>query len=120
MGALEPLDGTEVTYSDFQPDGPPAALETTEPRKRGFLKAALAAERARVLLQAPAPPAPPPSAVGLLGRERTKVLWDQATRWPGWRWAFCRHHGIVPSTEADDGGGRRCYLGCSLDTPGVA
>lgn len=111
-GALEPLDGEVLTFPAFSPGDPPPALEVTSPRRRGFLKAALAAERARTLLQAPPPPSPPPSAAGLLGEQRTRELWNQAISWPGWQRLFCAQHGIVPSSPDDPG---RCYLGCATD-----
>ncbi len=114
FGALEPIDGTEVTFGEFRPDGPPVALEATSPRRRGYLREHLAAERARALLQAPPPASSLPSAAGLLGEERTRELWNEAIGWPGWRRLFCRHHGIVPSSPDDSG---RCYLGCSVDDP---
>jgi len=119
-GALEPIDGEELTFPEFRPDGPPVALELTgSPRRRGFLRAALAAERARALLQAAPEPAPPPSAAGLLGEARTRELWTEAVGWPGWRRVFCQMHGIVPSAPSSDG--TRCYLGCSIPTrPEVA
>lgn len=119
-GALEPIDGTEVTFGEFRPDAPLVVLETTTPRRRGFLRETLARERARALLQAPPLPSPAPSAAGLLGEERTKELWLQATRGalrPAW--GFCRQHGMVPLAETMDGR-RQCYLGCSLDGPEVA
>jgi hypothetical protein len=118
-GALEPLDGQELAFPEFRPGSPPVDLEATTPRRRGFLRAALATERARALLQAAPPPSPPPSAAGLLGEARTKELWDQTVGWPGWRWAFCDQHGMVPSAPSSDGQ-RRCYLGCSLDGPEAA
>jgi hypothetical protein len=84
QGALEPLDGAELTLAEFRPDGPPVTLElAATPRRRGFLKAALAAERARALLQALPSPEPPPSAAGLLGEQRTRELWTEAIGWPG-------------------------------------
>jgi hypothetical protein len=118
-GALEPLDGAELRFPEFRPDRPVVLELAGSPRRRGFLREALARERARALLQAPPPVSPPPSAAGLLGEERTKVLWDQTVGWPGWRWAHCPQHGRVPSAELGDGG-RRCYLGCSLDGPEAA
>jgi hypothetical protein len=118
-GALEPLDGQELAFPEYRPDGPPVVLETTEQRRRGFLKAALAAERARALLQAPAPAPPPPSAPGLLGEARTRELFDEALRWPRMRPTYCPTHGITPC--APDSDGRRCYLGCTIPTsPEVA
>ena len=119
-GALEPIDGEELTFGEFRPDSPPVALELAgTPRRRGFLKAALAAERARALLQAAPEPAPPPSAAGLLGEARTRELWDQAISWPGWRRVFCGQHGVVPCAPSSDGA--RCYLGCTIPTrPEVA
>jgi hypothetical protein len=114
-GALEPLDGEELIFPEFRPDGPPVALELAgTPRRRGFLKAALATERARALLQAPPEPSPAPSAAGLLGEARTRELWTEAIGWPGWRRVFCQTHGIVPSAPGSDGS--KCYLGCSIPT----
>ncbi len=83
-------------------------------RRRGFLRAALAAERARALLAALPEPSPAPSAAGLLGEARTRKLWTEAVSWPGWRRVFCGQHGIVPSAPSSDG--TRCYLGCTIPT----
>ena len=112
-GALEPLDGQELTFPEFQPDGPPVALElAATPRQRGYLKASLAAERARALLAAPPPPGPPPSAAGLLGEARTKELFREAAGWPAMRWIFCPSHGVTPCAPGSDGS--HCYLGCTI------
>src|SRR6266511_4081603 len=118
-GALEPLDGQELTFAEFRPDGPPVALElAATPRRRGFLRAALAAERARALLEAAPEPSPLPSAAGLLGEARTKELFNEALGWPGMRPVFCASHGMTPCAPSSDGA--RCYLGCSLRSPEVA
>jgi len=111
-GALEPLDGEELTYGEFRP-GPPPALELAgTPRRRGFLREQLARERARALLAAPPVIPPAPSAAGLLGEQRTRELWSEAISWPGWRRIFCSVHGVVPCAPSSDGA--RCYLGCSI------
>ena len=115
-GALVDADGQEITFAEFRPEASPVGLESAgTPRRRGFLKAALAAERARALLQAPPPVSPLPSAAGLLGEARTRELWTQAISWPGWRRVFCGQHGVVPCAlgEVD-----RCYLSCRLGATG--
>ena len=112
-GALEPLDGQELTFPAFRPDGPPVALElAATPRQRGYLKASLAAERARALLEAPPAIGLAPSAAGLLGEQRCRELFDEALGWPGMRPVFCASHGMTPCAPGSDG--TRCYLGCTV------
>jgi hypothetical protein len=124
-GALEPVDGEVVSLGPYGVGDErdlPAVLETAVPtRKRGFLRQALARERAHALLQAPPEPGPRPSSAGLLGEQCVRELWSEAVSWPGRRRAFCVVHGVVPTRPGDPD---RCYLGCRLDTsddgPGVA
>lgn len=112
-GALEPVDGEVIALANFGTTEVPAILETPVPvRKRGWLRVALAEERARALLQAPPEASPVPSAAGLLGEARTRELWTEAIGWPGWRRVFCSVHGIVPCAPGSDGA--RCYLGCTI------
>jgi hypothetical protein len=111
QGALEPLDGEELTFGEFRPDTPVVLELAASPRRRGFLKATLAAERARALLQeAPAVP-PAPSAADVLGEARVRELWNQVASWPGRRLAFCPQHGMALTAPGD---GDRCYLGCRI------
>lgn len=86
------------------------------PRRRGFLREALAAERARALLAATPVIPPAPSSAGLLGERRTKELFREAAGWLGVRWVFCKVHGMVPSAPSSDGS--RCYLGCTIHRGG--
>jgi hypothetical protein len=111
-GALEPLDGAELTFPEFHPDAPLVGLETTAPRRRGYLREQLARERARGLLQVPAPMPPPPSATAMLGEGAARELFRQAIGWGNVKSVYCGTHGIVPnSPERPD----RCYLGCRID-----
>jgi hypothetical protein len=113
-GALQPLDGQELTFPEYRPDGPPVVLETTSPGRRGFLREELARARSRALLQAPPTSAPPPSAPGLLGEARTHELFNEALGWFGWRPVFCVQHGMVPCAPGSEGA--RCYLSCTITT----
>ncbi len=112
-GALEPLDGEVITLAPYHAEMP-VVLETTPPRRRGFLRLSLVEERARELLATPAAPGPP-SQAGLFGERATRELFRQAISWGDTRSLFCRWHGVVPSApNAPD----RCYLGCRVETSG--
>jgi hypothetical protein len=111
-GALEPLDGAELEVVPLDVAAMPVVLETTSPRRRGYLREELARERARALLQAPAPMSPPPSATAVLGERAARELFRQAIGWGNVKSVFCVTHGVVPnSPERPD----RCYLGCRID-----
>jgi predicted DNA-binding protein len=113
-GALEPLDGEVITFSEYQTSDVPTVLETPVPvHKRGFLREALAREHARALLEAPAAPAGPAAHPALLGEEAARELFRQATNWGNVRSVFCPVHAVVPhAPERPD----RCYLGCPIAT----
>jgi hypothetical protein len=119
-GAFEATDGEVVElrpYGITDESELPTVLDTTTPRRRGFLRASLAAERAHALLQAPPPPAAPlATAAGLLGERRTRDLFDEAIRWPGVRSVYCAQHGVTPCAPGSEG--ERCYLGCTIPTTG--
>jgi hypothetical protein len=118
-GALEPLDGEVVSVGPYGIGDErelPTVLETTTPRRRGYLRAALAVERSRALLQRPAPPAapmsPPPSTTAMLGERAARELFRQAIGWGNAKSVFCPVHAVVPhAPERPD----RCCYGCRIN-----